>query len=177
LTFADISTLLKSPIHEVRLSSLLVLIEKFNRSQKEEKESIANFYLSNTDNINNWDLVDLTAPKIAGEFWFNTSTKTMFEFANSGNLWKERIAIVSTYYFIKHNEFAQIIKLSQHFLKHKHDLIHKATGWMLREAGKQDKKVLYAFLDKYHKQMPRTMLRYSIEKLSEKERKKYMQQG
>ena len=175
LTLSDIKTLLKNPIHEVRLSTLIALIEKYKRADEKEKSAIVNLYLSNADRINNWDLVDLSAPKIAGDFWFTHSTKTMFDFANSDHLWKQRIAIVSTFYFIKQGRFTETLKLCAQFLDHKHDLIHKAAGWMLREVGKKNKQVLCDFLDKYAKRMPRTMLRYSIEKFSDTEKKKYME--
>ncbi|MCL2335046.1 MAG: DNA alkylation repair protein, partial [Endomicrobia bacterium] len=99
----------------------------------------------------------------------------IWKFANSGNLWKERISLLAAFYFIRQKNFDMILRLAEHFLSHKHDLIHKASGWMLREAGKRDIGVLYSFLDKHSGKMPRTMLRYAIEKLSEKERKKYME--
>jgi 3-methyladenine DNA glycosylase AlkD len=175
LTLKDIGVLLKNPVHEVRLSTLIALIEKYKRAEDKEKSAIVNLYLSNADRINNWDLVDLSAPNISGEFWFENSTKTMFEFAKSGHLWRERIAVVSNLYFIKRGRFEEILKLCERFLDHKHDLIHKATGWMLREVGKKNKRVLRDFLDKNAKRMPRTMLRYSIERLSDSEKNKYME--
>ncbi|MDR3049523.1 MAG: DNA alkylation repair protein [Elusimicrobiota bacterium] len=171
---SDISALLKNKVHEVRLTALLILVDKYSKADTIAKEKIAKFYFANTKYINNWDLVDLTAPSIAGDFWFNNSKKFMLDFAKSGELWKERISVVATYYFIKRGEFTEILKLAKHFLTHKHDLMHKAAGWMLREVGKKDLFVLRDFLDKYHKIMPRTMLRYSIEKMSDAERKKYM---
>ncbi|MDR1952462.1 MAG: DNA alkylation repair protein [Elusimicrobiota bacterium] len=174
LTLKDIEETLRSPIHEIRFSSLLVLIEKYKIAANSEKKSIADLYLSNTKYINNWDLVDLSAPAIAGDFWFNSSLEKMFDLAYSNDLWKERIAIISTFYFIKRDRFDETLKLCEYFLEHNHDLIHKAAGWMLREIGKRNKEILYCFLDKFHKKMPRTMLRYSIEKLSDKERKQYM---
>jgi 3-methyladenine DNA glycosylase AlkD len=174
LSLEDVAQLISNPVHEVRLSCLLVLIEKLKKASEKEKGKIVSLYLSNADNINNWDLVDLSAPTIAGEFWFNGSTKTMFEFAASNHLWKERIAIVANFYFIKRKRFTEILKLARQFLTHEHDLIHKATGWMLREVGKQDGQVLRDFLDKYYKRMPRVMLRYAIEKFGEKDRKGYL---
>ncbi|MDR3243378.1 MAG: DNA alkylation repair protein [Elusimicrobiota bacterium] len=174
LNLKDIKELLHNKAHEVRLSALMVLVEKYKQGGKKDKEQIAKLYFANTKYINNWDLVDLTAPAISGDFWFNNSKKLMFDFAKSGYLWKERIAVVSTYYFIKRGHFDEILKLAEHFLNHKHDLMHKAAGWMLREVGKMDIEVLRGFLDKHYSVMPRTMLRYSIEKMSETERKKYM---
>ncbi|MDR0822272.1 MAG: DNA alkylation repair protein, partial [Endomicrobium sp.] len=164
---SDILALLKSKVHEVRLTALLILVDKYSSANASGKGKIAKLYFANTKYINNWDLVDLTAPSIAGDFWFHNSKKLMFDFAKSNELWKERISVVSTYCFIKRGEFEEILKLAKHFLSHKHDLMHKAVGWMLREMGKKDIFVLRDFLDKYHKIMPRTMLRYSIEKMSE----------
>ncbi|MDR0485825.1 MAG: DNA alkylation repair protein, partial [Elusimicrobiota bacterium] len=149
-------------------------IDKYREGGENQKKEIVSLYCRNTAFINNWYLVDLSAPNIAGDFWFKNGTKTMFEFSKSGQLWKERISIVSNLYFIRRGHFQEILKLCSYFLGHKHDLIHKASGWMLRETGKKDIAVLRGFLDKYCKEMPRTMLRYSIEKLSEKERRKYM---
>jgi 3-methyladenine DNA glycosylase AlkD len=174
LDLNDIKELLHNKIHEVRLSALMVLVEKYEQGGKKDREQAANLYFANTKYINNWDLVDLTAPAIAGDFWFNNSKKLMFEFAKSGYLWKERIALVSTLHFIRQNRFEEILKLAKFFLPHKLDLIHKASGWMLREVGKKDIEVLRGFLDKHYAMMPRTMLRYSIEKMSKQERKKYM---
>ena len=166
--------LLKHEIHEVRFTALMILIEHYKKACGKLKKKIVKIYIGNAKYVNNWDLVDLSAPFITGPYWFENGTKDLWAFARSGNLWKERIAVLSTLYFIRQGDFSQTIKLAEHFLGHKHDLMHKAAGWMLREAGKRDIKVLYDFLDKYHKLMPRTMLRYSIEKLPEKERKRYM---
>jgi 3-methyladenine DNA glycosylase AlkD len=172
----DIKELLKHKIHEVRLIALIILSDKYKTASQTQQKTIASLYLKNTKYINNWDLVDLSAPIIAGHFWFNNKkdSKQMFQFAKSKDLWKERISIVANLYFIRQNKFEEILFLSKIFLSHKHDLIHKATGWMLREAGKKDKRVLIGFLNKFYLQMPRTMLRYSIERLSDKERKHYM---
>jgi len=173
-TLEELNNLIKNPYHEIRLAALFMLILKYEKGEKEEKEKIFNLYLENIDYINNWDLVDLSAPKIVGDFTFN-SPEVLYELANTNHLWSQRISIVSTLYFIKKDRFDTTLRLSERFLNHKHDLIHKATGWMLREVGKRDLKPLYCFLDKHHKVMPRTMLRYSIEKLSEEKRKFYMQ--
>jgi len=170
----EIGLLLDDPVHECRLTALLILIEKYKKADDSLKEKIVEFYLSKTSRINNWDLVDLSAPQIIGNFYYDKNRDKLYHLAGSSNLWEQRIAVVSTYYFIKKNDFTEILAFSEMLLEHKHDLIHKSTGWMLRETGKMDISVLRAFLDKHHKVMPRTMLRYSIEKLSESERRKYM---
>ncbi len=171
---SEIEKLLDDPIHECRLTALLILIEKYLKSDDSLKKNIVEFYLSKTSRINNWDLVDLSAHQIIGNYYFTRDRKKLYQLAKSRSLWEQRIAVVSTYYFIKRNDFGEIIAFSEMLLNHKHDLIHKATGWMLREAGKMDLSVLRSFLDKHHKVMPRTMLRYSIEKLDESEKSKYM---
>jgi len=170
----EICKLLDDPIHECRLTALLILIEKYQKSDDSDKQEIVKFYLSKTSRINNWDLVDLSSHQIIGNYHFSRDRKILYQLVKSSNLWEQRIAVVSTYYFIKKNDFNEIISFSEMLLYHKHDLIHKATGWMLREAGKMNLSILIEFLDKYHKVMPRTMLRYAIEKLDESDRKKYM---
>lgn len=175
ITLKEAEELLKNKVHEVRLTGLMILIEKYQKSDKKDKKNIVKIYLRNTKHINNWDLVDLSAPQILGNYWFeNKSTAEMYKLARSKNLWEERIAMISTFYFIKNGKFCETARLAKHFLKHKHDLMHKASGWMLREAGKRNIDVLYDFLNKHHKTMPRTMLRYAVEKLPENKRKYYM---
>ncbi len=174
ISFEDVVELLKNKYHECRLCALLVLIEKFKKADETEKEKIFDFYLSNTRYINNWDLVDLSCKDIVGNYLLNKPRNILYKLANSNLMWDQRIAVVSTYSFIRLNDFEDILKLSEILLHHKHDLMHKAIGWMLREVGKRDKEVLCEFLDKYHKVMPRTMLRYSIEKFSVEERTHYM---
>jgi 3-methyladenine DNA glycosylase AlkD len=174
LTLDDIQTLLNSKIHEKRLIALLILIEKYKRANQYLKQIIIYFYLKNTKNVNNWDLVDLSAPNILGNYFLDKNREPLYLLAESKILWERRMSIVSTYTFIKNNEFKDTIKIAKILLKDKHDLIHKAVGWMLREVGKKNKKELIKFLNRYSKVMPRTMLRYSIEKLSEKERKSYL---
>jgi len=174
LDLSEISKLLDDPVHECRLTALLILIEKYLKSDEKDKRKIVEFYLSKTHKINNWDLVDLSSHKIIGNYYFNRDRDILYQLVRSSNFWEQRIAVVSTYYFIKKNDFKEILAFSEILLDHKHDLIHKATGWMLREAGKMDVSVLINFLDKHHKVMPRTMLRYAIEKLDEPLRKKYM---
>lgn len=169
----DITELLKNELHEVRLLALLVMVLKYEKNQS--RPEIFKIYLNNVQNINNWDLVDLSAPRIFGRYVFeNQKFDYFYELADSSHLWSERVSIVSQYYLLKRGEFSHLINLSEKFLSHKHDLMHKAVGWMLREMGKVDINPLYAFLDKYHKIMPRTMLRYSLEKLPQEKRLHYM---
>jgi len=170
----EIEKLLDDPIHECRLTALLILIEKFSKSDDIKKKEIVEFYLSKTSRINNWDLVDLSSHQILGNYYYSRDREILYKLVQSSSLWEQRIAVVSTYYFIKRNDFKEILTFSEMLLDHKHDLIHKATGWMLRETGKMDLKILKKFLDKNHRAMPRTMLRYAIEKLDETEKAVYM---
>lgn len=174
LEFVEIKKLLSSKIHEHRLIALLILVEKNKKANELEKEKIVDLYLKNTKNINNWDLVDLSAPKILGEYFWKKDRKNLYKLARSKNLWEKRIAILTTYYFIKNKEFEDTLKISEMLLGDKHDLIHKAVGWMLREIGKIDQSVEEKFLLKYYKSMPRTMLRYAIERFSKNKRKFYL---
>lgn len=174
ISFEDVAALLENKYHECRLCALLILIEKFKKADENEKKKVFDFYLSHTRYINNWDLVDLSCKDIVGNYLLNKPRNILYKLAESSSMWDQRIAVVSTYSFIRLNDFEDILRLSEILLHHKHDLMHKAIGWMLREVGKRDKKVLCAFLDKYHKVMPRTMLRYSIEKFSTEERAYYM---
>lgn len=174
LSLPKIQILLSSKIHEHRLIALLILVGKFKKSNEEEKANIFNFYLKNTKSINNWDLVDLSAPNIVGEFWIDKKKKILYEFAQSKSIWEKRISIISTLSFIKKEEFDDALRISEILLKDEHDLIHKAVGWMLREIGKKNQEVLEKFLKIHYKEMPRTMLRYAIEKFDEEKRKKYL---
>ncbi|MFA5953828.1 MAG: DNA alkylation repair protein [Candidatus Pacearchaeota archaeon] len=174
LNLSKIQELLKNKIHEYRLIGLLILNYKFEKADEKNKEEIFNFYLKNTKYINNWDLVDLTASRIVGRFLFEKDKKTLYKLVHSENLWEKRISIISTLYFISKNEFQEALAISELLLKDKHDLIHKAVGWMLREIGKRNKEVLVKFLNQHYNQIPRTTLRYSIEKFPEVERKKWL---
>lgn len=176
LNLQDIDEILKNKYHEIRLAALMALVNKFESSKNDdEKERIIKIYTQNLDYINNWDLVDLSCPKILGRFCFEKNDyELLYNLAGQNHLWANRIAVISTLYPIKKGMFEHTIKLAELFIENKHDLMQKAVGWMLREVGKKDLTTLRAFLDKYHKTMPRTMLRYSIEKLSEDERKFYM---
>ncbi|MDK2948849.1 MAG: hypothetical protein PWQ56_14 [Patescibacteria group bacterium] len=170
ISLKEVQKLLNSKIHEYRLTGLLVLVEKY----KEDKELVYNKYIKNFRNINNWDLVDLTAPKIMGDFLKDKKKDILYSLAVSDDLWERRISIVATFAFIKDNDFKDALKISEILLNDKHDLIHKAVGWMLREVGKRDKEAEKEFLNKHYRFMPRTMLRYSIEKFSREEKEFYM---
>lgn len=176
----EINEHLKSEWHEERLIALLILVEKYNKNPKDRKR-IFDFYLSNLEQVNNWDLVDLSASRIAGHFLFHSGKDykiykgLMKKLAESQNLWARRVAIISTLYFISHNEFDDTLKISKILLADKHDLIHKAVGWMLREVGKRDAVVLKKFLKDNYPELPRTTLRYAIERFPEEERKKWLQ--
>lgn len=174
LSFDDLEKLITSKYHEERLIALLIVVERFKKASEDEKEKIIKFYLNNRKGINNWDLVDLSAPKILGEYLFDRDKKILFKFAKSNDLWEKRIAVLSTYTFIKSNDFEDALKIYEILVYDKHDLIHKAVGWMLRELGKIDLKTEEKFLKKYYKTMPRTLLRYAIEKFPEKKRKAYL---
>ncbi|MBS3111130.1 DNA alkylation repair protein [Candidatus Woesearchaeota archaeon] len=174
LSFANIKALLKSKIHEERLVALLILVHRYQKGDEDEKKGIVDFYLGNTKCVNNWDLVDLSADKLLGHWLFGKDASLLCRLAESPHLWERRIAIVSTFHFIRNNRFSDTLKISGMLLGDKHDLIHKAVGWMLREVGKRDQPVLEGFLKRHHKKMPRTMLRYAIERLDEGRKKFYM---
>jgi 3-methyladenine DNA glycosylase AlkD len=170
----EVKELLKSKIHEHRLAALLILVEKYQKSDEKGKKRIYDFYWKNSKKVNNWDLVDLSADKIVGDYLFDKDKKLLYKLARSKNLWERRIAIIATFHFIKNGKFDDTLRISEILLNDKHDLIHKAVGWMLREVGKRDQKVEEKFLKKHYKKMPRTMLRYAIERFDEKKRKFYM---
>jgi 3-methyladenine DNA glycosylase AlkD len=175
IPFEELEKLLNNSYHECRLCALLVLVERFKKAQEPERSALIDFYLSHTTRINNWDLVDLSAKDTLGEYLVDKTDRTvLYRLAGSSLLWEQRIAVVATYAFIRRGDLNDIFVLSEKLLHHPHDLMHKAIGWMLREAGKKDKNILLGFLDKYHKVMPRTMLRYAIEKFSPEERTYYM---
>ena len=176
LTFPDIIKLFKNKYHEARLVALLILVHKFKQAKtEEEKKKIYSFYLTQTKYINNWDLVDLSASYIVGNYLIDKNKKILEKLAKSKNLWEKRIAIISTFAFIYKGESKWTFKIVEMLMKDKHDLINKACGWMLREVGKRvSEKELEKFLDKNWKIMPRTMLRYAIERLPESKRKYYL---
>ena len=174
LSLNNLKILISSKIHEYRLISLFILINKYKKSDNKDKKKIFNFYLKNTKCINNWDLVDISAPNIVGDYLLSKDKKILYKLAKSKNLWERRISIISTFRFIRENQFKDTLKISEILLNDEHDLIHKAVGWMLREIGKRDQKIEEKFLKKYYKTMPRTMLRYAIEKFEENKRKSYL---
>lgn len=163
--------LIHSPWHEMRMCALLILV--INSKKNVTKETF-DFYLSQTKYINNWDLVDLSAPQIVGQYLLDKERDTLYNLTESELLWDNRIAIVSTLTFIRNNDLDDTYKLSLKMMNHKHDLMHKSIGWMLREAGKRDEKRLYDFVMEHKSIMPRTMLRYSIEKFAPDIRKELM---
>lgn len=175
-TLEDIARLLASPVHEQRSAGLQCLVSKFAKAKTEERRRLVDFYLAHTSAVNNWDLVDTTAPYLLGVWCCEISDfSQIYRLAQSKNLWEERIAMVSNWYLIRNRIFEPALELAAQFLTHRHDLMHKACGWMLREIGKRDEQVLTGFLDKHSQQMPRTMLRYSLERLSPEQKKHYMQ--
>lgn len=177
LSLSDLESLLKSPIHEERLVSLFILTDKFKKGNEKVREEIFNFYLKSTKHINNWDLVDASAYKIVGEYLNkNRKVEILENLAKSKNLWEKRIAIISTYQFILGGSSKTTYEIANLLLNDRHDLIHKAVGWMLRETGKRvSQKELEEFLKPRYKTMPRTMLRYAIEKFDKDKRKAYLQ--
>jgi len=178
LSIAHVQKLLNSKIHEERLIGLLILVSRYKKSSEKEKKFIFDLYLANSKKINNWDLVDLSAPNIVGDFLVDKKQEReiLYKLAKSENLWEKRISIISCFAFIRNNEFKDALAIAEILLNDKHDLIHKAVGWMLREVGKRNQKVEEDFLqeNKKYKQMPRTMLRYAIERFEEGLRKKYL---
>ena len=177
LPLKEIKELLKSKIHEERLTGLIILVNQYKKSLKDEvlREQTFRFYVKNIFTVNNWDLVDLSCRDIIGEHLITHQRKILYQFAKSQDMWKRRIAIVSTWAFIRKNDFNDTLRLAETLFNDKRDLIHKAVGWMLREVGKKDERVLRQFLDKNASKMPRVMLRYSIERLPENKRRKYLQ--
>lgn len=174
LNLLDLQKLLLSKIHEERLISLFILVDRYKKGNVLEKEKIVKFYFKNTKNINNWDLVDSSAPYILGDYFFQKNKDSIYRLAKSKNLWEKRIAVVTTFGFIRKGSFEDVFKIYEILLKDKHDLIQKAVGWMLREIGKRNLNILFEFLNKNYKAMSRTTLRYAIEKLTDAKRKYYM---
>ena len=174
LSLDAVKSLILSKVHEERLIAAFILVDQFNRGDEKKKKNILNFYLKNRKGINNWDLVDLSAPKIIGAYLIDKEKDLLYKFARSKDLWEKRIAIISTQTFIRKYSFEDTLKISKILLNDKHDLIHKAVGWMLREVGNRDLQTEDEFLKKHYKLMPRTMLRYAIEKFPELKRKAYL---
>jgi 3-methyladenine DNA glycosylase AlkD len=169
--------LLRCPYHEERLFALISLVNTFAKDDETIQKKIYDLYLANTRYINNWDLVDLSAPNIVGAYLLTKNRKPLYQLAKSKSLWERRIAVLATFYFIKNNQFTDSLKIAAILLHDKEDLIHKAVGWMLREIGKRDIEYAETFLQKHCRVMPRTMLRYAIERFTPAKRRKYMTGG
>ena len=173
LSLPDIRSLLISKIHEERFSAIVILVNQFRAADEKRQKKIYTFYLKHTARINNWDLVDASAPHIMGTYLLTQQRTILYALAASHSLWERRIAIVATLAFIRNNEFSDTLKIAELLLVDKHDLIHKAVGWMLREVGKRSENTLKQFLNQNYHIMPRTMLRYAIERLTPSEQKRY----
>ncbi len=171
--------LLQNQHHEIRMCALLILVQKYQKGTNEIKKQIYDIFLQNTNYINNWDLVDVTIPCVVGDYLYNQPqhiTKIILQqLATSNNLWERRIAVISTFHFIRQDRFGETLEISQMLLNDEHDLIHKVVGWMLREVGKRNQEVEEQFLRRNYKNMPRTMLRYAIERFEETKRQAYLQ--
>lgn len=174
LDLSEIKKSLYSKIHEERLCALLILVSKFEKGDDKLKKEIFDFYIENAKQANNWDLVDLSSHKIVGEYLLDRNKDILYWLAKSKNLWEKRIAIISTFAFIRKNKFDDTLKIAEILLKDKHDLIHKAVGWALREVGKKNLLEEEKFLKKHYKNMPRTTLRYAIERFSQQKRNSYL---
>lgn len=174
LPLKDVKKTLRSKYHEQRLLALFIMVDQFSRGDQKKKKSIYGLYLKNTGYINNWDLVDASAHRIVGPFLMDRSRAPLYELAQSETLWERRIAMMSTFHYIKNDDFTDALKIAAMLLGDTEDLIHKAVGWMLREIGKRRLPSEEIFLKKYYQQMPRTMLRYAIEKFPEPTRKRYL---
>jgi len=171
---SEVKKLLHSTIHEARMLSLLLLVQRFQQGDGKEQERIYRLYLASTRYINNWDLVDSSAPNIVGAWLYGRSREPLDRLAASDSLWERRIAVLATFYFIKQGDLQKSLSVAGKLLHDEHDLIHKAVGWMLREVGKRDRKLEEGFLKENYKNMPRTMLRYAIERLPERRRQAYL---
>ncbi len=174
IELSSVETLLNEPIHEYRLTALFIMVYKFEKAGEKERTAIAKMYLKNTSCVNNWDLVDASADRILGAYLLERPKKILYDLARSKDLWEQRIAMIASFNFIKNRQFSDALKLAEMLIDHKHDLIHKASGWMLREVGNRDFGAEYAFLEKHYAKMPRTMLRYAIEKFEEGLRQKLL---
>lgn len=174
LSLSEIKKALYSRIHEERLCALFILVEKFATTNLVEQKKIYDFYIKNAKQANNWDLVDLSAPKIVGAYLLNKNKAILYKFAKSKNLWEKRISILATFWFIKNKKYIDSFKIAEILMNDKHDLIHKAVGWMLREIGKRNLAEEEKFLQKYKGKLPRTTLRYAIEKFEEGKRLRYL---
>ncbi len=174
LPLRDAATLLKSKIHEERMLALLILMHQYKKGRPEQQTKIFDLYMAHTAHINNWDLIDVTAPHIVGNYLRDKPRAPLYSFARSQSIWERRIAIIATLHFIKYNDFSDTLAIAEILLHDKHDLIHKAVGWMLREVGNRDLPTEETFLKQHYHTMPRTMLRYAIEKFPDPKRQRYL---
>ncbi|HOV74879.1 MAG TPA: DNA alkylation repair protein [Candidatus Hydrogenedentes bacterium] len=179
-TLSVVQMLFRGGYHEERSTALMILVHQYRRSDAEDKHRIFNFYIKNLRYVNNWDLVDSSAPQIVGDYLLDKDPAILFELAKREDVWARRVAVLATFVFVKTGRFGETLALAEFLLierKDRHDLMHKAVGWMLREIGKRDESVLIAFLDRFAAQLPRTALRYAIEKLDQKKRREYLRLG
>lgn len=175
ISYAEIAELLQDVYHEVRLTAVYILVYRYQKLKSEaEQKELVNFYLSQLDSVNNWDLVDSSCHHILGHYYLNKEKSLFYELADSDHLWRQRVAMISCYYWIKRGYFDDALALAEKLLNHSHDLIHKAVGWMLREIGNKDFEVEMVFLRKHYTTMPRTSLRYAIEKFDPELRKQLL---
>ena len=174
IPLTSVIELLQSGIHEHRLTALFILTEQFNKGDEEARQRIVDLYLSNAAYVNNWDLVDSSAHKILGEWLVDKPRGVLYEMAESDSLWERRISVISTFAFINRGDLVDALALARALIDDGHDLIHKASGWVLREVGKKNQSALETFLLEHYKKMPRTMLRYAIERLPEERKRFYM---
>lgn len=176
ISLEELSDVLKSELHEMRLTAILILVAKYEKAKSStEKRKLVDFYLNHLEYVNNWDIVDSSAHKILGDYAFhNSEEEILYRLSSDENMWKKRVAVVGSLWFIKNKHYELTQKLILNNLNHPHDLMHKANGWMLREIGKKDESVMLDFLNKHYKDMPRTSLRYAIERLDEDLRQDYL---
>ena len=177
ISFTDLQKIIASPFHEYRQTSFLILVYKYQFTKEEkQKKKIYDFYIRNHKYANNWDIVDISTPHVVGNYLYEYSSQKdiLYKYAKSKNMWERRIAILATFSFIRNNSYTDTLRIATMLLNDKQDLIHKAVGWMLREVGKRDLKIEEKFLKKYYRMMPRTTLRYAIERFEEAKRKKYL---
>lgn len=174
---AEVRNLLRSPFHEERLLALLILVRQYERADERRRGAIYSLYLRSARFVNNWDLVDLTAPNIVGVHLRNRSRRPLYALARSRDLWKRRIAVLATFTFLRDGQYGDTLAIARSLLRDEEDLIHKAAGWMLREVGKRDQRALETFLRSHCRSMPRTMLRYAIERFPEAKRRRYLNGG
>lgn len=175
ISLEELSELLRNPFHEVRLTALLMLVYRYEKLKTEaDRKTLVDFYLNHLDFINNWDLIDTSCHQVLGHFYFQKDKKLFYDLADSGRLWSQRMAMISSYYWIKQDEFGDALVLAERLLNHPHDLIQKAVGWMLREIGKRNFDTELDFLKVHYSHMSRTALRYAIEKFPEDLRQSFL---